>query len=564
MAATAQGASLEDVVTSELARAVETFEQQPEKPHYIAVAIEERQEVEIAARDGTLAHRSHTEERLLDVDMRVGSPALDSTHELRGFSAMEGDDRNQVTLPMAPAPGSGGGQSVDDATEYALRHALWLELDQRYREQAERIVMVRANQSVKVEEEDPAPDFEARQTPVIDRRAVPPLQIDEPAWEALLVDVSKRLELDPDVHFASVGLQAVHQVKTFVDTEGTRLVHGRNALRVSLQVQTTAEDGDVVSVFRAVDVHDPATLPSAEELLGWADASVARVKALREAPRGSAYSGPVILTGRASGVFFHEVFGHRVEGHRQKRESEGKTFADHVGDSILPDFIDVYDDPTITAMAGSDLNGFYAYDDEGVAAQRASLVEDGRFVGFLMARSPIAGFERSNGHGRRMAGMAPVARMGNTIVQAAQTVPRERLRAMLIDEAKEQGLTYGILVDEIEGGFTITGRVEPNAFNVRASRSWRVYTDGRPDELVRGIDLVGTPLVAFKNVVAAGDDYEVFDGYCGAESGWVPVSAVAPSLLFRSLEFQLKEKGQERPPLLPKPEIADDGAADAP
>src|SRR5690606_30324573 len=106
----------------------------------------------------------------------------------------------------------------------------------------------------------------------------------------------------------------------------------------------------------------------------------------------------------------------------------------------------------------------------------------------------------------------------------------------------------------------LTGRTMPNAFNVRANTTWRVFADGRPDELVRGIDLVGTPFVAFGNLVATGDDPQVFNGVCGAESGWVPVSAVAPSLLFSKLEFQLKEKGQERPPLLPKPRT-DDGAA---
>ena len=115
------------------------------------------------------------------------------------------------------------------------------------------------------------------------------------------------------------------------------------------------------------------------------------------------------------------------------------------------------------------------------------------------------------------------------------------------------GLTLGEIVEDIAGGFALTGRMMPNAFNIRAVASWRIYADGRPDELVRGIDLVGTPFVAFSNLIAAGDTPEVFNGTCGAESGWVPVSAVAPPLLFERLEFQLKEKGQDRPPLLDKP-----------
>ena len=240
---------------------------------------------------------------------------------------------------------------------------------------------------------------------------------------------------------------------------------------------------------------------------------------------------------------------------------EGKTFADHIDKAILPSFIDVYDDPTLSQHNDVDLNGFYHFDDEGVSAQRATLVDGGKFKGFLMGRSPIEGFEHSNGHGRRMSGYAPVSRMGNTIVTARKTKTHRQLRAELLRQVKTQGLTYGYIIEDIDGGFTMTGRVTPNAFNVRANTSWRVYLDGRPDELVRGIDLVGTPMVAFKSILAAGDESAVFNGHCGAESGYVPVSAVAPSILVERLEFQRKEKGSDRPPLLPKP-MPNDGQTD--
>jgi TldD protein len=357
-------------------------------------------------------------------------------------------------------------------------------------------------------------------------------------------------------------VQADRVVKTFVDTEGATLVHGRRHARVSISVSAVAADGDEIDVFDAVDVADPASLPARAELERRVDLAVATLKARVAAPRVEPYSGPVMLTGRAAGVFFHEVLGHRVEGHRQKRDDEGKTFADQVGHKVLPEWLDVNDDPSVQNLGGVDLNGHYRYDDEGVPGQRATIVEDGRFVGFLLQRSPIPGFPHSNGHGRRSTGNASEARMGNTIVSASKTVPEAQLRAKLVQSVKSQGLEYGYLVDEIEGGFTMTGRITPNAFNVRASSIWRVYADGRPDELVRGLDLVGTPLVAFHNIVAAGDTPSVFNGVCGSDSGWVPVSAVAPSLLFSRLEFQLKEKGEERPPLLAKPTPADDASAE--
>jgi len=543
--------ALTELLATELDQALQVLSKQPEPPHYAALAVTDTDTWRLAAVDGTLGDLEQDTQRILDVDVRVGSPELDSSRALRGFSAMEGSSRRARRLPPGP-----------DASA-ALRHAIWRALDQQYRDAAERIVMIRAERTVKVEEEVQAPDFEPRE-PVQAAVDVAPIELDLSAWEPVLVELSTQLDASEVVFSGHVRLDAIRQTKTFVDSEGTRLRHGRTHARLSLQARTVAEDGDQVSVFRAFDVRDPSDLPSGDTLRTWTSDAIDHLEALREAPRGTPYSGPVILEGRATAVFFHEVFGHRVEGHRQKSEYEGRTFAAKVGEPILPEFIDVYDDPTVADWDGVDLNGHYAFDDEGVPAQRAELVEDGIFKGFLMGRSPLPEVAHSNGHGRRQPGNAPVPRMGNTIVEADKTVSRERLRALLRQELKQQDLEYGYLVSDIDGGFTMTGRVTPNAFNVRANTTWRIYADGRPDELVRGIDLVGTPLVAFRNIVAASDESQVFNGSCGAESGWVPVSAVAPGILVRRLEFQLKEKGQERPPLLPKPDVQPDGSASLP
>lgn len=543
------GASDADVLASELARAHAHLNTLEEVPHYIALGIWDEQWFELSAVDGAVGTGAFERARTLDIDMRVGTPDLDSTHQLRGFSGFEGSQRTRIPLPM------------DEGHEHVLKHIVWRELDKTYRDHAERIVMLRTNQVVKVAEEDSAPDFEVRE-PIQAQQETPELSIDATGWEERFRLLSARLDDDPEVYRSTMRLKAVRQTKTFVDTEGTKLTHGNRFTRLSLMVQTRAEDGDPIDVFRAFDTHDPARLPDAAELMAWVNEAVSHLKALRAAPRGEPYTGPVLLQGKATGVFFHEVFGHRVEGHRQKSDYEGKTFADYVGEEILPPFIDVIDDPTQQSHNGVDLNGYYHFDDEGVPAAAASLVESGRFQGFLMGRSPIEGFLNSNGHGRRMTGYAPVSRMGNTIVTAKRTKTATQLRAHLLRLVKEQGLPYGYIVADIDGGFTMTGRVTPNAFNVRANTTWRVYPDGRPDELVRGIDLVGTPLVAFKSVVAAGRDSEVFNGHCGAESGYVPVSAVAPSVLVRRLEFQRKEKGADRPPLLPKP-MPNDGQTES-
>jgi TldD protein len=163
------------------------------------------------------------------------------------------------------------------------------------------------------------------------------------------------------------------------------------------------------------------------------------------------------------------------------------------------------------------------------------------------------GFPPSTGRGRRKLAPEPVSRQGNLIVESSKTVTNAKLREMLIELIKQQGKPYGLLIDDIAGGFTFTGRGQPQAFQVLPLVVYKVFPDGRPDELVRGVDIVGTPLAALTKIVATGDTPEVFNGYCGAESGSVPVSAASPAILTSELEVQKKEADTDRPPILPAP-----------
>jgi len=340
----------------------------------------------------------------------------------------------------------------------------------------------------------------------------------------------------------------------FVNSEGSSVRHGTILYRIYLLGRTRADDGMEFQRLEYFDTHTLEGLPSEETVRKGVEKIVTDLKALRKAPVIEPYTGPAILSGRASGVFFHEIFGHRIEGQRNKNESEGQTFARQVNKQILPTFISVIDDPTMEKVGSIDLNGYYTYDDEGVKARPVTVVENGILKNFLLSRSPVAGFEESNGHGRKQAGYKAVGRQGNLMVKAANTVPMEKLRAMLIEEAKKQGKPFGLLFDDISGGFTFTQSDSPQSFQVTPIMVYQVYVDGRPDELVRGADLIGTPLTSFSKIVAASDTVEVFNGFCGAESGSVPVSAISPAILTTQIEVQKKAKSSERMPILPAPD----------
>jgi predicted Zn-dependent protease len=282
------------------------------------------------------------------------------------------------------------------------------------------------------------------------------------------------------------------------------------------------------------------------------DKMIHDMEALRVAPVVDPYTGPAILSGRASGVFFHEIFGHRVEGQRQKNSDDAQTFKQKIGQPVLAAGFSVYFDPTTHRLANTDLSGSYAYDNQGVKARRVTVVENGVLKTFLMSRKPVNGIPQSNGHGRGQVGLPPVARQSNLIVEVAPSAVQPDLKKLLIAEITKQGLPYGLLFDDIEGGFTFTGRMIPNAFNVLPLMVYRIFPDGR-EELVRGADLIGTPLTTFSKIVAADKNVAVFNGVCGAESGGVPVSASSPAIFVSQIEVQKKAKSQERIPILPAP-----------
>jgi TldD protein len=344
----------------------------------------------------------------------------------------------------------------------------------------------------------------------------------------------------------------------YVNSDGSDLQNSSVYYRLIVSAYTKADDGMELPRFESFVAFKPEGLPDDATVLKAVDKMIADLHALKNAPVVEPYTGPAILSGRASGVFFHEVFGHRIEGHRQKDENEAQTFKTKVGEKILPDSFSVYFDPTLRRLGNTELAGYYLYDDEGVKARRVDVVKDGVFESFLMSRSPIAGFAHSNGHGRNQPGFSVVARQSNLVVATSKPATHGELKKMLIDQVKQQNKPFGLIFDDIEGGFTMTQRVIPNAFNVIPVMVYRVYPDGR-EELVRGVDLIGTPLTVFSKVLAGDDDVQVFNGICGAESGWVPVSASSPDILVSQIEVQKKEKSQERPPILPPPGVDQPG-----
>ena len=527
-----------DAMSQELNRNFTVLKEKADpRPYFLSYEITE---VEAHALTGTLGTVDATpggKSRILDVSVRVGTPQLDNYHRVGASGS------GQFT--------SGSLLTFEDSVN-SIKRRLWLDTDRAYRAAAERLIRIKTNSQVRVAAADTSADFSTEQ-PSVSVQPPAQLKFDEDAWSERIRKLSARFGNYPSLLTSHVSMSAQVETRYFVNTEGTRVSHGRGFSRVIVSASAKAADGTDVGNAEYFDAADADNLPDDKALMAAIDKVASDVVNLLKAPEAEPFVGPAIFSGRAAGVFFHEIFGHRVEGHRQKDESEGQTFTKSVGTKILPDFLSVVFDPTKHKAGGIDLNGWYDYDDEGVKARPVTAVDKGVLKTFLMSRSPIQGFDNSNGHGRRQPGAEVVSRQSNLIVESSNAVSDAKLRQMLIDEVKKQNKPYGLYLYDITSGFTTTGRGGMQAFKVIPVIVYRVYADGRPDELVRGADIVGTPLASFAKILATSDKADVFNGYCGAESGYVPVSAVAPAILVSEIEIEKKTKANDRPPLLPQP-----------
>jgi predicted Zn-dependent protease len=519
---------------AELTRSMEQLKKQPVAPYFLSYDIVETRLATVVGSFGALDHSSENRSRLLRINLRVGDYALDNTRRLRGGP----DQFARIAVPIE-----------DDPT--AIRSVLWYQTDKKYRQAVQELATVRTVSEVNVEREDKSADFSAAPA----EQSIEPVaafQVDRKLWGEKVRKYTAPFQRFGNLYDATATFLASEEVRWFVSSDGAAIQSSQTYYRLQISAFSKADDGMELPRYETYFAFTPAGLPDDATVLKAVNGMIADLAALRNAPIVDPYTGPAILSGRAAAVFFHEVFGHRIEGHRQKSESEGQTFKKMVGQAVLPDFLSVVFDPTLRRYAGTDLVGAYAFDDEGVRARRVDAVSDGVMRNFLMSRTPIEGFPGSNGHGRAQPGFSPVARQSNLLVLNSKPISHDRLRAMLIEQIKQQNKPFGLLFDDIAGGFTITGRTIPNAFNVLPVMVYRIYPDGR-EELVRGVDLIGTPLTVFSKILAAGDDVSVFNGVCGAESGYVPVAASAPAILVSQIEVQKKSKSQERAPILPAP-----------
>lgn len=516
---------LMNILKSELTREFNVLNKQEYPAYYMEYKAIEQKSISISSNFGSTILASIDSARQFSTSVRVGSYQLDNTHSISDYNYS-----NSYTT-VAQLPWGYDAHRLNVEMWQATNDEYYSAVDSYKQVLEEKDNIDFKNDMADFSSSDPVYYYEQPQPGFINADLLE-------LWKKQANELTDLFTADTTNMIATALFSAYEMREYTATTEDQFIVQNKRFCNFTLVAAARATDDQPVYNMLSFTANSPAEMASFEEIKAETIKLIQLLKDLKNAPLAEPYGGPALLSPQASGVFFHEIFGHRVEGHRLAEDSDSHTFKDKLGKQVLPKYIDVTFDPTIKEYNGKFLTGYYVYDDQGVKSQKVNVVQKGILKDFLMSRRPVESLGKSNGHGRAMFGATAVSRQSNMIVSADKTFSEEELRKKLINECKRQHKEYGLYFKQVTGGLTLNSVYSANVFTVFPTEIYRIYTDGRPDELIRQVSLIGTPLTMFSEIEAAGNNPELFAGICGAESGSVPVTIVSPSFFVKKIETQ--------------------------
>jgi predicted Zn-dependent protease len=520
-------------------------------PYFIEYLVDEQETLSVTASLGGVVSRRHDRFRSPQVQVRVGDYQFDNTNFAGGF----GGGR------------AGGGFPVENSYP-VLRRYFWLQTDAAYKAAVEALSRKRAALR-NVTQNDQLNDF-AHAAPVRYLGEFQRLSIDDDAWTNRVRALSAVFTQFPAITFSVVDLEASTGGFYLLNTEGTEVREPENV--TSIRARATAQAPDGMNITDGVTFHalDAARMPSDAEMVRGITAMAQNIVALAAAPKGEDYTGPVMFEGQASAQILAEVLGRNLVPVRRPLGGGGggrggaavaaSELEGRIGARVLPDSFDVVDDPTQKEWHGRPLFGSYDVDREGVVPKPLHLIEKGVLKGFLLTREPVKGFEGSNGRARLPSGPGNSgAAISNLFVGSSDTVPVADLKKKLVELVQARSKPYGILVRKLD--FPAVGAPAPAGGQPNGGRPvsmpiqiYKVYPDGR-EEQVRGLRFRGLNVRSLKDILAAGDDSQVFEFLNSGRGFSAETCVVAPSILIDDLELYSAEEEQPKLPIVPPPEI---------
>lgn len=527
--------TLERALSAEIARSTSSLKQEGyPAPYYLGVRVSDTRREETRCTLGGARYRNAQRQLLATPDVRVGSRELDNH-------------------PVAPTERFEGREFPDVDDPAAVRHTLWLKLDEEYKSAAADFLRKQALRVRRGKTEYDTDDM-SREAPLDQAAEAPEGDFDayRDAAESRCRALSAGLGGYEHLLGSYAELTREAERNWFFDSDGARVRYGRRFVRLEAAGQTMTPDGMRINVFETFMAPTLSALPEEAALQEAGKAMVADLAALRAAPSTSPFNAPALIDPSVGGALLQAVAS-RLSGEEQRNPEGAQTFRDKLGKLVLPPSIGLDDDPTLAEFGGVPLVGHYRVDEQGVPAQKVSLVEKGVLKGFLLSRYPVIGFGKSNGHGRAAAGQLPMGRASNLILRAEEGLDRSKLLERLRQEAVKRGKPYALYIRKTRSWSQQDKTGQQQAFRLRPTLVYLVDAKTGQQTLVRDLDMVGTPLDLLGRILATGDDPTVEHNLLDQASGALPVSTVCPTLLLGEVELQRAETKPEKPLVLPPP-----------
>ncbi len=540
-------------------------------PYFISYTLNDGETYRINASMGAAVAVSHNRVRFPVIDVRVGSYDFDDTGHI--YSGIYTGSRLDGAWPL------------DDSYQ-ALRDGFWLATDRAYKTALESISRKRSSLNNANAPAEKLADF-SRVDPVKSIGKISHKKFDQAAWESRIVNISGIFNAYPEVLASLVDFQQLQGATYIMTNEGTVIRYTDDLSLFFSKAEGQAPDGMLVRDAVSFQQQDIDQLPSEADMRKAVAASAENIRALAHAPAGASFSGPTLFEPQAAAQLMAQLIGDNLYVPRRPLAEPGRAvnflpseLESKIGSRILPEWIDITDDPLQTTWNGRALPGHYPFDDEGVPGKTVSVVEKGVLKNFLMTRQPVKGFATSNGHARLPGGYgAKRAAISNLFITASQTSPLADLKKRLIDMCKERGKPYGMLVRKLDYPFS-GNAAELRQLAASGGQSggsarpvsppvllYRVYADGR-EELVRGLRFRGVSTRTLRDMLAASQETAEFDftnnaaplALLGAGGYLAPAAVISPAMLFEEIEFELPQEPLPKLPIVPPPTASKESA----
>lgn len=495
------------------------------KPYFVEYTVEDEDNLEIESKYGAILSSKRRDNRTLYTQVRVGDYDFDNVGTYTGGF--------KFPLPM----------TVDD--DYtSLRRSVWFATDFAYKLAINQLAAREAAKKDGDGEEGENADVASfsKAAPVVSIEKTEKIEIDQAKWEKQVRDWSKILLNYPELRESSISFFVRHSNRYLINSEGTRIVKPRLLITLNIYAKAITPDNLRLTPSRHIYAKKFDEFPSADVIDQTIKALASDLVAISSAPQfNEKYIGPALFTDRAAIQLFHQLLSGNLER---------GGLAERLGRKVLPSFLSVTDDPTISKLGDYRLFGDYKIDDEGVPAKPLKLIENGVLKTLLTTRSPIKDVPQSNGRARSGGYGSTSASISNLIVRSSSENTFAQLKQQLIDSCKTQGLSYGILFREIDSTFSPGG----GQLSVPI-KAYKVYVEDGREELITGSSVVDYSVRELRNILAAGNDAHPFSILMGNghQGEGIPVSIVAPSVLVEEIYLRKNTSDKESPMVLTRP-----------